>query len=1347
MKAFRRKITSWLFLTFLLPGIWLLGACKQQPAPPENTPYPVLPPSPGPSLTPTPAGVLSPTHLNHSSPTVWDNNLRFERLNSGQGLSQNSVLSIVQDQQGFMWFGTRDGLNRFDGVHFIVYQSNPQEPASLSDNTISVLYVDREGVIWAGTPDGGLNRFDRHNQLFQHFHHDPTVSFSLSSNCISAIFEDSAKNLWVGTCNAGLNRLDRQTGQAVHYRHIDTDAKSLGDDEVTTIYEDRQGTLWVGTGSGLDLFHPETGDFKHFINIPGNPSSYIGSPPTSILEDRRGELWIGTTNNGLENLDRTTGGFKHFRHDAYNPDSLNNEMIRSILEDRDGAIWIATYGGGVDLFLPENEHFIHHQRQATDPESLSSDITTRLFEDQSGVIWVGTNGQGLNRYNPKNSVFIHYRHLLGQSYSLSNPEVNAILMDRSGYLWTGSTQGLDRIQQSTGFISHYIHNPNNPNSLSSNLVTSLLEDRQGLIWVGTQNGGLNRYDPITRKFLRFRYSDDRPYSLSSDRVSCLYQDRTGRIWIGTLDGGLNRLIANSIPSKGNSTAPTDPFWPGGGNKRSILEGDQAELGVASVNTFPPKELFIPGSFKRYVSNLTPSSSLNSNEIHVIAEDESGLLWIGTNHGLDYFDPNTSKSKNYSHEPNDPNSLGHNQVISLLVGDEGVVWVGTDGGGLDRLDRGNEKFTHYGEEDGLPSNVINSIMEDTQGYIWLSTNKGLSRFDSHSGVFQNFGVEDGLQADEFNPGAYARAGDGELFFGGFNGITAFYPDRIQENRYLPPVELISLTQNGQPLNLGTPLEDIQAITLNWPDNFFEFEFTALDYANSGKYQYAYWLENFDREWINTGTQRYGRYTNLPGGNYLLHLKVTNPIGYSTGEEKTLSIQVVPPIWQTTWFRGLLTFLVIGILAGGYSLRLKSIQSRNRMLERLVQVRTKGLEETTSNLEERNQEIERRRAELEALYEADEVVRQHLKLDQVLQALVDVAVAVLKADHSAVLMWDERQNKLVPRAARGFSTALLDILTYERGKGLAGYVLDKGEVVITQDAVNDPRRSLERPEVVAAALAEGVRSFILLPVKIHGEIFGVFNASSNRPNAFGEEEQRLFSSLAQRAALAISNAQLYEQARELAALEERNRLARDLHDSAKQKAFAALAQLGAANGLVEKKPEDAHLHLTEAEGLVHEVLQEIDTIVQELHPAALQAYGLSNAAREFAYDWGARHNIEIDVQIESQIVLPLEIEQAVYRIIQEALTNISRHSRANKAKLLLLYDPNKLRVEVSDDGQGFDLQKVHAGLGLYSMRERAEKIKGELLIESDRNSGTRVRLILPLNRDLQALSASNGSPPGK
>jgi signal transduction histidine kinase len=319
----------------------------------------------------------------------------------------------------------------------------------------------------------------------------------------------------------------------------------------------------------------------------------------------------------------------------------------------------------------------------------------------------------------------------------------------------------------------------------------------------------------------------------------------------------------------------------------------------------------------------------------------------------------------------------------------------------------------------------------------------------------------------------------------------------------------------------------------------------------------------------------------------------------------------------------------------------------------------------------------------------------------------------------------------------------MLVYEKGQGLAGYVYKTGEVVIVQDAVKDTRQSLERPDVVQAALAEGVRSFIMLPVNIHGEIFGAFNASSNRLDAFGEEEQRLFLSLAQRAALAINNAQHYEQARALAALEERNRLARDLHDSAKQKAFAALAQLGAANGLVDKKPDNARVHLTEAEGLVHDVLQEIDTIIQELHPAALQAYGLPTAVREYTYDWAARHNIEVDIDIQSPRPIPLEIEQALYRIVQEALSNIARHSHASRAEVSLVYTPQMLQVAICDDGHGFDPQKVHSGLGLYSMHERADKIQGELQIESGEKGGTRVLLSLPLNNDIQPASSSKRS----
>jgi len=426
--------------------------------------------------------------------------------------------------------------------------------------------------------------------------------------------------------------------------------------------------------------------------------------------------------------------------------------------------------------------------------------------------------------------------------------------------------------------------------------------------------------------------------------------------------------------------------------------------------------------------------------------------------------------------------------------------------------------------------------------------------------------------------------------------------------------------------------------------------------------------------------------------------------------------VPPFWEAWWFIALVTLVVLAGVVSGYRLRIRSVEARSEELEDQVRTRT--------------EEIDRRRLELEALYQADEVIDQFLTLENRLKALVDVAIDILHADKSSIFVWDEAQEKIVIKVARGFSSEAIQKLAFDRFEGVIGEAFKTGEPVIVGDGFTDHRREVERPEFVDIIIAEGIRSYMFLPIKISNEIFGVFNVNYSEPNAIGEEEERVFMALTQHSALSIQNAQLFEQIRELAITEERSRLARDLHDSAKQKAFAALAQLGAANGMIDRKPETAKDHLLEAEDLVYEVLQELIILIQEMYPVTLREKGLASSVREYVFEWENQCSMEVDVRINNERRLPLEIEQSLYRVIQESLANIARHSQANHVEILIIYDDDDIEIRVSDDGVGFDVNQKPTGLGLRSMHERVELIKGEFYIESEPGKGTLIKVVAPV-----------------
>ena len=1188
-----------------------------------------------------------------------------------------------------MWFGTEDGLNKHDGYGFTVYKRAPENPNSLSNNIIRSIYQDQSGILWVGT-DGGLNEFDRENEQFIRYQNDPHDPHSLSDNYVTSIYEDQAGVLWIGTGGGGLDRFDRETEQFGHYQNDPHDPHSLSDNSVTSIYENRAGVLWIGTGGGgLDRFDREMEHFIHYRfslyqNVPHDPNSLSHHTVSSIREDEAGVLWVGTRGGGLNRFDQEAGKFIHYQADPNDPHSLSNDRVLSVYEDRAGILWIGTWGGGLDRLDRETGQFVHYQNDLRDPHSLSDNVVWSIYEDQGGVLWIGTHN-GLNKYDREREKFVHCRADPNDPHSLSNNHVLSVYEDRAGGLWVGTQGGgLNRFDRQTGKFIHYQANPNDPHSLSHGEVKSIYEDRAGVLWIGTWGGGLNRFDRETERFVHYQADSNDPHSLGNNDIFSIHEDQAGVLWIGTYGGGLDRFDRETEQFVHYQNDPHDPH------------------------------------------------SLGHNHISAIYEDRAGVLWIGTyGGGLDRFDRETGQFSHYRNNPIDPHSLSNDKVLSICEDQSGVLWIGTHGG-LNRLDRATETFTHYREKDGLPNDVVYGILEDDRACLWLSTNKGLSKFDPRTGTFRNYDTRDGVQSNEFSGGACHKSGSGEMFFGGINGFNVFYPESVsvKDNPYIPPIVLTLLTQGGEDVDVGKAVESVKEATFHWPNNFFEFEFAALSYSQPERNQYAYMLEGFDQDWI--GTRRFGKYTNLPGGTYTLRMKGSNNDGVWNEEGISATITIVPPFWGTWWFRGVVTLVLVGSVIGGYRLRVKSIEAQNRELEILV-------EERTHELEERTHEIERRRQELEALYRADAELHRHLRLGQVLQALVDIAVDILRADKSSLMVWDDQREKLVMRVARGFHPETMTHLSFAPGEGTVGHVAATGEPVIVEDARADSR--IARRSTITDP--EGICSFMQVPIKVGGEVFGVFSADYVRPRAFGDDEQRLFMALAQRTALAIDTAQLYEQTREMAVVEERNRLARDLHDAVTQTLFSASLIAEALPTIWESDQDEGRQLLGEMRRLSRGALAEMRTLLLELRPTALVEASLGNLLRQLAEAVAGRKGVPVTVTVEGQCALPSDVHVALYRIAQEALNNVVKHAYASQVAVGLRCSPpipqapppqaggkegGAVELCISDDGCGFDLGCVPPDrLGLGIIRERARAVGATLTIESRPDHGTRVMVV--------------------
>ncbi|HEX2535178.1 MAG TPA: two-component regulator propeller domain-containing protein [Chitinophagaceae bacterium] len=860
-----------------------------------------------------PAWICSILILLPLLPLQAQEKLRFTHLTAEKGLSQSSVRSIIRDRYGFMWFGTEDGLNRFDGQNFMIYRHQPGDPKSLRSSTIQCLYEDRKGNLWVGTTGGGLSRLDRATNTFFHYIGEKGKQETLSDNSILAILEDSNGFIWLATY-WNLNRLDPRTGKVRQYRSSPDEPSSLSHSEVYALYEDRDKRIWVGTANGLNRLDPVSGRFKRFFHQPGNPHSLSNNAIETITGDSEGHLWIGTEGGGLNRYDAGTGRFSCYRNQPGNPHSLSHDIISVVIPAGNERLWVGTEAG-VDLFDKATGTFYHNTPDPADPFSLNNNSVVSLYQDDEENLWVGTYSGGVNKFARHLSYFDLYRHDNSDPHTLSSNVVTAFFERPDGNIWIGTDGGGLNLwdRKKNRFFRHN----RGRNATANQAIMALVESRiDGTLYIGTYGGGLSRFDERTGAFTNYPVGDG-PKDLNYNSVYSLMEDRKGKIWMATIGTGINVL--------------------------------------------DPKT----GLIRKYLHDPTDPKSLGNNYTRCFYEDQEGHIWIGTFDGISVFDPETGIFTRFNHRSSDIRS----NVVNHIYGDrEGNVWIGTKEG-LTYFDRYSKKFENFGSKEGLSNLVINAILEDNQGHIWVSTLKGLSRFDPERKIFFNYNVYNGLQGYEFNPHAGLKTRAGELLFGGVNGFNSFMPKELMYNKFAPKVALTEFQlfnkpqaagQEGSPLTRDILLTD--EIRLNYNQDVFSFEFAALNFTVPEQNQFAYKLEGFDQSWNYVGNEKKATYTNLDPGEYVFRVKAANNDAVWNEEGRTVRIIITPPFWATWWFRISMLALLLGIIYTWYRTRVKRIQQQKQMLERQVQERTEKLEAMT--LQEREARLSAERASREA-----------------------------------------------------------------------------------------------------------------------------------------------------------------------------------------------------------------------------------------------------------------------------------------------------------------------------------------------------------------------------------------------
>ncbi|MGD0338233.1 MAG: PAS domain S-box protein [Bacteroidota bacterium] len=796
-------------------------------------------------------------------------NIHFKHLTTNDGLSHSFARSIRQDKYGFIWIGTDDGLNRYDGYTFRVYKNNSHDKYSISNNNVSTIFEDSRGELWFGTAQG-LNLYDRKNDRFIQYP-------KLSQNPVLSIAEDKDKILWIGT-TVELYSFDLKNDSVrIYTPNIITHNKAnLNTGGHRAIFIDSRNNLWMGSSYGLHLYDKEKDSFINYYYNDKNPHSLNNNDVYSILEDKTGRLWIGTAaglNLFTNAHERPSNGvFVHYQNNKNDLNSISRGTVLSLLDDNKHNLWIGIEDGGLDLlhldaYKKGVNSFVHFKNDPNRRTSLSHNSIQSLSQDKQGSIWVGTFGDGINIINPGSEKFIHIMKEPGNINSLNNNQVNAFCED-NGFLWIGTGGGLNRYDKRNDTYKHYVHDPLNKRSIGSDAVWAICKDKHGNLWVGTWGGGLNRFDYKTGTFDHYYNNPKDTTTIGSNNIFSIFEDSRGILWIGTMGGGLNMFDRK-------------------------------------------KKIFI-----RYDAS---NSGILSNYVQAIIEAKNGDLWFANGSGFSHFDIITKRFENFQHSMNDSTSLSSNVISSIFEDSRGNLWMGT-AEGLNLFNNNTRRFTRYFIENGLPDNYIKSILEDNHGNLWIGTNKGLSKFINAINLpvkpeFKNYAYGDGLQGDEFGRRSCIRDADGMMYFGGSNGFNVFNPDRIIENTYIPPIVITDFQIFNKPVVIGdkglsNEIGMTEGLVLSYKQSVFSFDFAALNYISSSKNQYAYKMEGFDKDWNYVGTKHTATYTNLDPGKYIFRVRGSNNDGIWNEEGISILITIIPPFWQTLWFR----FVMLAVLAG-------------------------------------------------------------------------------------------------------------------------------------------------------------------------------------------------------------------------------------------------------------------------------------------------------------------------------------------------------------------------------------------------------------------------------------------------
>jgi ligand-binding sensor domain-containing protein len=778
----------------------------------------------------------------------------FECLTNETGLPAQEVSAITQDQEGYLWFGTQDGVAQYDGYRVTAIRHDTANPErSLSNPIVTSLAADDKGRVFIGT-DGGLDVYDGKTHKLEHYLPDPANASALTSKKITSLLADAKGRVWIGT-DQGLHRWEAANKT---FTRINVSQEGAGPDQsrdVLSLFADRRGHLWIGTFSGVSDYDPDGGTFKHYVNNPDNPKTISGGGVVAIAEDSEGSIWVGTPGEGVSRIDPASGKIERFLSDPNDPTTLSFDDVLAIRVDRDGRIWIGTNGGGVSRLDPKSKKFTRIAAQPDIPFGLPRPRVLSVFQDRGGVLWFGTFGGGACKLDPYRLNFPLY---------LTRPGAVPIAEDSKGILYLGSHDGLHRFDRASGTTKSYRHDPNDPTGIGGNTVWALRLDKSGMLWMGVIDYGLERFDPRSETFHHYPFDAENPRGLRSGIIFAIFEDSKARLWVGTWGAGLAYL-------------------------------DRSNDSFVYFDTGGAKD----------------KSRISSDFVYVIYEDrrKPGILWIGTDSGLNKFDTDHKIFTQYATPPEGAGATSFD-ILSIYQDAAGMFWVGTHSHGLLKFNPETGSFERF---KAAPSGPIYGILDDSKGKLWLTTTTGLFQVDPEAGTAFRFEANDGLQGLEFGQNSYYKsARTGELLVGGSGGLNVFKPEQVRFDDYIPPVAIRRFQILGKDVDLPSRTGSDGAVELSYFDRMVSIEFSALSYGAPSKQRYMYRLKGLHDDWIEAPTRTVS-YSNLDGGDYLLEVKAANRHGVWNEKGLAMKIHVDPAPWKTWWAYLSYTVLAAGAVA--------------------------------------------------------------------------------------------------------------------------------------------------------------------------------------------------------------------------------------------------------------------------------------------------------------------------------------------------------------------------------------------------------------------------------------------------